>query len=167
MFTDSRFLFMPTRTGKETTGRLGRSANRLGTWPLVFLYPSRTPHGNGQTRPNHECLRKLWKLATLWIWRSTYFHWRIRPFSRVPDRRCSNDSHHRGTKNLTGHIRRSGFRVSFTHRQDNRSFHSRLLRRNPLGLQYQSRNHGNHPDGFSPLYLSPIRHVKNTVWHRA
>ena len=41
--------------------------NPLGTWPLVFLYPSRTPHGNGQTCPNHECLRKLWELATLWI----------------------------------------------------------------------------------------------------
>ena len=44
-----------------------------------------------------------------------------------------------------------------------RNIHSRLLRRNSHGLQYQSRNHGNHPDGFAPLYLSPIRHVKNTV----
>ena len=165
MFINSTFFLVPIFPGKETTGRLGRSADRARYVQLVSLCPQSTLPWGWRTRADHECLTAAIVAGyTCGYDESTFFHWRIGPFSRAPNRGRCNDSYHRGIKNPTGYAGRdpdSGYRPRIDKATEISSpgYYAVTLTDYNIKAEITATTR----TGFHRYTFSPIRHVKNTV----
>ena len=151
---------------KKATRWLGRPTNRLRALSLVLLYTCGTPHGYGKISPDNKRLWKLRKLDSLWIWWPPSFNRGLCPFSRVSNRGSRDNPNHGHIENTSRFSWKSGWRLSFPHRQEHGMLHTGVLFRESHRLQYQSRTHGNNPHGFSPLHFPRIIGSKDIIRHR-